>query len=119
MVSLKHYDRKAKMPMRFVVKNVHRKTRKHSLKYTLYVIKFFPFSIYFDTNFEMINVVSLKMVKNMLLRSSQRMYIPKQVNLCPSKYLLDDSTRYQAISREETRFRDSSQTDLKTVPPHF
>ena len=65
MVSLKHYDRKANMPMRFVVKNVHRKT-----KYTLYVVKFFPFSIYFNTNFEMINVVNLKMEKNMLLRSS-------------------------------------------------
>ena len=35
MVSLKQ-DRKANMPMRFVVNNVHRKTRKRSLKYTLY-----------------------------------------------------------------------------------
>ena len=58
--------------MRFVVNNVHvhRKTRKHSPKYTLYVVKFSDSGIYFDTNFEMINVVSLKMVKNMLFRSS-------------------------------------------------
>ena len=53
MFSLKHYDRKANMPMRFVVKNVHRKTRKHSPKYTLYVVKNSGF--YFNTNFEMRN----------------------------------------------------------------
>ena len=70
MVSLKHYDRKANMPMRFVVKNVHRKTRKRSPKYTLYVVKFSDSGIYFDTSFEIINVVSSKMVKNMPLRSS-------------------------------------------------
>ena len=58
------------------------------------------------------------MVKNMLLRSSQRMYIRIPVNVCPRNTRLTcDSTRYQAISRQDTRFRDSSRTDLKTVPP--
>ena len=70
MVSLKHYDRDANMLMRFVVKNVHPKTRKRSPNYTLYFVKKSDSSIYFNTNFEMINVVRLKMVKNMLLRSS-------------------------------------------------
>ena len=58
------------------------------------------------------------MVKNMLLRSSWRMYIRIPVNVCPrNTHLTYDSTRYQVISRQDTRFRDSSQTDLKTVPP--
>ena len=66
MVSLTHYDRKPNMPMRFVV---NRKTQKRSLKYPLYMVKFSHSGINFDLNFEMINVVSLKMLKNMLLRS--------------------------------------------------
>ena len=58
MVSLKH-DRKANMPMRLVVNNVHQKTRKHSPKYMLYAVKKISDScIYFNTKFEMINVVS-------------------------------------------------------------
>ena len=49
MVGLKHYDRKANMSMRFVVKNVHRKTRKHSPKYMLYVVKTFPIQAFILT----------------------------------------------------------------------
>ena len=40
------------------------------------------------------------------------MYIRILVNLC-------QNTPYQAISRQDTRFRDSSRTDLKTVPSTF
>ena len=72
MVGLKLYDRKANMSMRFVVKNVHRKTRTKAFT-EIHAIRCKNFSdsgIYFDTNFEMINVVSIKMVKNMLLRYS-------------------------------------------------
>ena len=46
------------------------------------------------------------------------MYIRIPVNVCPrNTRLTRDSTRYQAISRQDTRFRDSSRTDLTTVPP--
>ena len=48
------------------------------------------------------------------------MYIRIPVNVCPrNTRLTRDSTWYQAISRQDTRFLDSSQADLKTVPPHF
>ena len=70
MVSLKHNDIKANMPMRFVVKNVHQKTftKIHAIRCKK--ISDSGTCIYFGTNFEMINVVSLKMAKSMLLKSS-------------------------------------------------
>ena len=67
MVSLKHYDSTANMPMSFAIKNVNWKTGKRSLRYPIYVVKFSNSCINFDTNFEMINVISLKLVKNMLV----------------------------------------------------
>ena len=59
MVSLKHYDIQANMLMRCVVKNVHRKTRKPSPKYTICRKKISDSGtcIYFDTNFEMMWLV--------------------------------------------------------------
>ena len=69
MVSLKHNDLIANMPMRFIVKNVHQKTftKIHTIHCKKFLIQLHVFI--FDTNFEMINVVSSKMMKNMLLRS--------------------------------------------------
>ena len=73
MVSLKRYGRKANMPIMFVVKNVdlHLKTRKAFTEIHDIRRKKFQIQVHvFNTNFVMIKVVSSKMVKIMLLRSS-------------------------------------------------
>ena len=94
MLRLKHYYRRKKILIMFVIKSVHWKTCSgHStdVKFTDSGI----IHVFYTTYAENDKRVSLKMVINMLLRSLLRMCIRISTNLCPSNYLLDlDSIQY-------------------------
>ena len=99
-------------------KSVHRNTSYMSWKFS-------DSGIYFNTKFEMIHVVSSKMVKNMLLRSSLQMYIRIPVNVCPpvpSHFPTRQPFSRQFLDRSEEfplTFEDSSVTLLIWFSPIF